>query len=298
MDIIKFQNFSKTRLKKTVLHQLNMAIKSNAITGLVGPNGAGKTTLMKAVCGYIKGSSGNVEVFGENPFNSLMVSANTIFIDDQLSLPSGLNLESILDEAANFYINWDAELAKELLEYFDLDPYQFHDKLSKGARSTFNIILAISARCPLTIMDEPTIGMDASVRKDFYRLVLKDFLIFPRTILISGHYMEEMEDILEDVILLDKGQRILHLPIEELRQYAIAMQGKRASVRQWVGEREVIYHQERGAESEYVMVKNDFSDQELEQAYSSGISTTLVTASELCLHLMRVNKGGIQYVIQ
>ena len=143
-----------------------------------------------------------------------------------MALPATLNLSETLDAARRFYPNWDHRLALRLFDYFSLNPRQLHKNLSKGMKSTFNMIVGLSARCALTIFDEPTVGMDAAVRKDFYRALLQDYLQHPRTIIFSSHLLKEIEDILEEVLLLREGQKRLHLPADQLREYAVGLRGE------------------------------------------------------------------------
>lgn len=177
--MITCTDLTKRYQSDLALVNVNCTIQKNTITGVIGRNGAGKTTFMKLIAGYLKKTSGELEVMGENPFSSLNVSANSIFIDDQMSLPTSLNLNELLETFATFYPNWNGELAKELMTYFNLPQKAYVQSLSKGMRSTFHAIIGFAARCPLTIYDEPTTGMDAAVRRDFYRALLKDYLAFP-----------------------------------------------------------------------------------------------------------------------
>lgn len=179
MNIIECTNLTKRYSGKDVLQEMSFSIEENTITGLIGRNGAGKTTLLKIIAGFIKKTSGEVRVFDEKPFNSLKVSANSIFVDDGMSIPPALQLKEVLDAAASFYPNWNTALADKLFDYFSFEPWQYHNRLSKGKTSTFNAIIGLASRCPLTIFDEPTTGMDEAVRKDFYRALLKDYMARP-----------------------------------------------------------------------------------------------------------------------
>src|SRR5699024_1415440 len=208
---------------------------------LIGRNGAGKTTFLNILAGYWQETSGDVNVFSEKPFNNLFVSANTILIDDQMNFPESLTLMEILEQAERFYEKWDMELANRLFNYFSFNEKQTHNDLSKGKKSTFNVIVGLASRCELTLFDEPTTGMDTAVRKDFYRALLKDYLAYPRTIMISSHHLDEIEDLLEDVLLIEEGETYLHLPIDELREYAIGLTGRTALIEQWTGDKEVLH---------------------------------------------------------
>ncbi|MBO1910235.1 ABC transporter ATP-binding protein, partial [Microvirga sp. 3-52] len=179
MNVVEFTNVTKVYRTHTVLNEMNFTIKQGVLTGIIGRNGVGKTTLMKLIVGFIEETSGKVEVFSEKPFNNLKVSYPMTVTD-------------ILKECRRFYANWDAGLAERLISYFGFHPNARHAQLSKGKKSTFNAIIGISARCALTIFDEPTTGMDSSVRKDFYRALLKDYIAHPRTILLSSHHIEEI----------------------------------------------------------------------------------------------------------
>lgn len=214
MNVVECNELIKIYGNSKALNNLSFTIEENKITGLIGRNGAGKTTLLKIIAGFLKQTSGDVKVFSENPFNSIKVSSNMIFIDDNMTLPETLNLTETLEAISGFYRNWDMELAKGLFNYFSLDPKQHYRSLSKGMKSTFNIIIGISCRSPLTIFDEPTTGMDAAVRKDFYRALLKDYIEVPRTIILSSHLLNEIEDILEEVLLIKEGEKLFQMQLQ------------------------------------------------------------------------------------
>ncbi|WP_394232071.1 ATP-binding cassette domain-containing protein [Niallia oryzisoli] len=296
MKVIECNNLTKSYLRKKVLNQLTFSIEENTITGLIGKNGVGKTTLLKILAGYIKQTSGEINVFSEKPFNSLLVSANTIFVDDQMSFPSPLQLHEILQAAGSLYPNWDMTFANRLFHYFSFDPKHYHNRLSKGKTSTFNAIIGLASRAPLTIFDEPTTGMDAAARRDFYRALLKDYLTYPRTIIISSHHLEELENLLEDVLLIKDGKNHLHLPIEELKEQAIGLKGAEETILNWTKDREVYYKNQIGTNTLYAVVRNEFSEQELQLAKENEIEITSVSPSDLCVYLTGETKRGIDDV--
>lgn len=296
MKVVEFKNVTKKYGRRKVLDNLSFTIGENKLTGLIGRNGVGKTTLLKIMSGFIRETAGEVKVFSEAPFNNLFVSANSVFIDDQMTLPPSLSLAEILEEANRFYDNWDASLAQGMFDYFSLSPNQYHANLSKGMKSTFNMILGLSSRCALTIFDEPTTGMDAAVRKDFYRALLKDYIAYPRSIIISSHHLDEIEDLLEDVLLIKDGKAHLHMPISELREFAIGLHGKKSAVAGWAMGREVFHEREIGPGGIFTIVKNDFTKEDIESARSEGIEVTSVSSSDICVYLTSDSKGGIDDV--
>lgn len=293
MDVIscnqvikKYRNFSAVNLDKLV-------VKENTITGLVGRNGAGKTTLLKMIAGFTKETSGELKVFGEKPFDNLFVSANMIFIDDEIVFPNEMVLKDILNQMAKFYENWDAKLANRLFQHFGFHNKEKHRYLSKGKKSTFNMIVGLAAHTALTIFDEPTTGMDASVRKDFYRALLRSYLANPRTIIISSHHLNEIEDLLEEVILIDNGKLSLHISIDELREYAIGVTGLSEEITGWAKSQTVLYQTSVGTTNKYVVIKKPSSKQTL---IERGFKLSVVSPTDIAVYLTDARKAGIDDV--
>ena len=287
------KDLTKSYKSTDALYNLNCTIKENTITGVVGRNGAGKTTFMKLVAGYLKKTSGEIRVMDDNPFTSLRVSANCIFIDDQMSLPTSLNLEELLESFAMFYPNWNGPFAKELMTYFHLPQKAYVQNLSKGMRSTFQAIIGFSARCSLTIYDEPTTGMDAAVRKDFYRALLKDYLTFPRTILLSSHHLEEIENLLEDVLIIHNQEAFMHLSVSELKESVIAVKGDQVEVDRFVAMHNKLAYNETvpGVVMAIVQVTTYFDRKNFPSLHFSNL-----TANETFIYLTESQEGGIDRV--
>lgn len=296
MPVIEMSALTKTYNHTKAVNQLTLHIEEKTITGLIGRNGAGKTTLLKLIAGYYRPTSGEIRVFGENPFNSLKVSSNLIFIDDAMNWPRSLSLAEILKAESAFYLNWDMGLAERLLAYFFTNPNQRYHQLSKGMRSTFNMIVGLSSRAALTILDEPTTGMDSAVRKDFYRALLKDYLQFPRTMILSSHLLSEAEDILENIVLIKNGELVLHQPVDDLKEMAVGLQGKEDVITNFL-QGKTLYHREMfGPDTTYAVVKNTFAEDDRLKAKRLGIEMTVVSTNDLCIYLTDREKGGIDDV--
>lgn len=296
MSVIKCRNLTKTYGKIKALDNLSFDIDENQITGLIGRNGAGKTTLLKIIAGYIKPSQGELQVFSQKPFDNLGVSSKTIFIDDSLTFPDSFRLVEILSEVGSFYPQWNSSLANALFDYFSFNPNQPHSNLSKGSKSTFNSLIGIASRCPLTIFDEPTTGMDSAVRKDFYKVLLKDYLEHPRTILLSSHLLSELEEILEDILLLNQGSKYLHLPVMELKELAVGIRGNAQALLPFVDSKELIYQEEFAKGNLYVVIKKELIQQELNQVRQHGLEVLPISTDNLCVYLTGKTRGGIDDV--
>lgn len=293
--VIHCQDLGKKHYSQTVLQNMSFDIKEHTITGLIGRNGAGKTTLLKMIAGFWRKTKGEMTVFGVDPFDHLTVSANTIFVDDQMAFPETLTLSEILIEAERFYPYWDAILARRLFEYFHFDKGQIHTNLSKGKKSTFNMIVGMASRAPLTIFDEPTTGMDSAVRKDFYRALLKDYIAYPRTIIISSHHLDEIEGILENMLLLDEGELLFHLPIDEVREYAVGITGSYSQLLAAIRHEETIYQEKIGMDELYVVMKND---EKIERMAKMGFRISAVSPEDLVIFMTGSTKGGIDDVFR
>jgi len=296
LKVIQCDNVTKVYRNCNALSNLSFAIEENTITGLIGRNGAGKTTLLKLLSGFLKPTEGEIKIFNENPFNNLNTSINTIFIDEDMTFSKHLTLEEILMAAKEFYPNFNEAMSRKLLEYFSINKSKKHSELSKGMTSTFNMIVGIASHCALTIMDEPTAGMDAAVRKEIYKIILRDYIENPRTILISSHHLEELEDILEDILLLKSGTKCLHRPVVDLKEYAIAFRGREKDVKSLIKGRPVLYEESFGKDSIYLVVETKNFQEDLIAAKAINIDVNSVSTNDLCIYLTSPKEGGINYV--
>ncbi|WP_434509980.1 ABC transporter ATP-binding protein [Desulfitobacterium sp. AusDCA] len=306
MKVIECENLTKSFGRFKALDGLSFEIEENKITGLIGRNGAGKTTLLKLIAGYLRPTGGELKVFSQHSFNNLSVAGNMIFVDENMAFPESFTLEDILAEAAPFYPNWDSRLAEGLFDYSNLNPQIRHSRLSKGSKSLFNCIIGIASHCPLTLFDEPTTGMDSAVRKDFYRALLKDYLEYPRTVLLSSHLLNEVEDILEDVLLLKQGRKCLHLPIDELKEWAMGLRGNAQVILGLLEGEEIIHQEEFAKDNVYAVIKRninspmvrDFIQEGSGKAKQSGVELMPVSIDNLFIYLTEKSKGGIDDVFK
>lgn len=284
MTMIQCEQLAKNFGSHKTLKNITCAIESEKIVGIIGRNGAGKSTLLNLLAGYLQPTSGSCHILGEHPFNNIQTAANTILIDDRLSFSNYLTLEEILVMGADFYPNWQGELAFKLLDFAQLAKKEKHQDLSKGQLATFNLIYGLASRCALTILDEPMNGMDEAIRSDFYRAILKEYIAFPRTILIASHHLQELESILEEILLIDDGVVIAHAPIDELKQQLIAITGPSHALAPLLADAILYAKKDLGNMTTAVVDASTLFIQE-EVLQEKGITKTYLSASEVCMYL-------------
>ncbi|QUI23749.1 ABC transporter ATP-binding protein [Vallitalea pronyensis] len=291
MTVITSHNLTKQYGDKKALDQLTLTINENKIIGIIGRNGAGKTTLLKTCAGYIKPTSGELHVWGQQPFDNLQVLSNVIFIDEEVTYDETLKLKDILALGKIYYARWDEAFAKKLLHYFDLNVKQKYDKLSRGMKTQFNIIMGLSSRSPLTIFDEPTLGLDAAFRKEFYHILLNDYMKHPRTMMISSHMLHEMENLLEEIVLIHDGKLVMHDPIDVFQNYGVMLNGKNDQLLPFVENRQVLHQQPLGLSS-IVGIKNDLTEEDLHYLNEHHIDISPMHSEDVCVYLTANGKVG------
>ncbi len=212
--------------------------------GLIGPNGAGKTTLLKAVLGLTE-CEGALSVLGYDPFRQRKAMMQQIcFIADVAVLPRWIRVRQLLDFVETTHPNFSRQRAEDLLGQTKVRPDKKVRELSKGmvTQLHLSIIMAIDAK--LLVLDEPTLGLDIIFRKEFYGNLLNDYFDGERTILITTHQVEEIENILTDIMFINNGRILLDVPMETLADNYIELmtageQADRARSLKPIYEREV-----------------------------------------------------------
>nr|WP_221375960.1 ABC transporter ATP-binding protein [Actinoplanes polyasparticus] len=204
---------------------VHLTLPTGKIYGLLGRNGSGKTSLLSALASYRRPNRGTVLVDGVEAFENPRVMRSTVFVRDTLDLNDSDRVRTALDVAGWLRPTWDAEYALKLLDIFELDSRKRVSALSRGQRSVVGVVLGLAARAPLTILDESYLGMDAVARTLFYRELLADYLSHPRTVILSTHLIEEVADLFERVVIIDRGRILLHDETDALRGRGVTVTG-------------------------------------------------------------------------
>ena len=195
---------------------VDLEVREGAVVGLIGPNGAGKTTLLKALLGLTR-YRGHLEVLGVEPLRQRdKLMEKVCFIADTAILPRWMRVGQLLDYVAGVHPRFDRSLAEQLLADTDVQHSRRVGKLSKGMTVQLHLALVMAIDARLLVLDEPTLGLDILFRKRFFEQILASYHNSRRTILISTHQVEEVEDILTDVIFMDRGKVLLHKSVGEI----------------------------------------------------------------------------------
>ena len=217
-SLVSARNVSKHFGAVRAVDNVSFDIEKGKILGLIGPNGAGKTTLLKAVLG-LTDCDGDLTVLGLDPFRQRKRLMQQIcFIADVAVLPRWIRVSQLLDYVEAIHPNFSRQRAEELLKETKVSSGAKVKELSKGmvTQLHLSIIMAIDAK--LLVLDEPTLGLDILFRKEFYANLLNDYFDEERTILITTHQVEEIENLLTDVMFINDGKVLLDAPMDELSE--------------------------------------------------------------------------------
>lgn len=277
--VIKVDQLTKRFGTLAAVDDVSFSVEENKIYGLLGRNGAGKTTLMQLLTGQDFATSGSIEVFGQSPVENASVLQRISFIKESQRYPDDFRVKHVFRSAPWFFANWDAEYAERLIEDFRLPTQQRIKKLSRGQLSSIGVIVGLAARAPLTFFDEPYLGLDAVARHIFYDRLLEDYAERPRTIILSTHLIDEVADLLEHVLVIDRGRIIIDQGAEELRGTATAVVGTAQAVDSFVGSREVLQRDGIGGLASVTIA--GLTEQEKAAAREAGLELSPVSLQQL-----------------
>ena len=214
--IVEARNLTKRFGKTEILHGLNFTIPSGRIYGLIGHNGAGKTTTLNALLG-LTSYEGDISVMGQDPFRNRATTMNDVaFISDVASLPRFLKVRELFDLLVDIHPNFSREKANVFLQGTDLRPELKIKNLSKGMVAQLHLAVVMAIDAKLLVLDEPTLGLDITYRKRFYRRLIEDYMNDERTILITTHQVDEIEFMLTDIMFIRDGHIVLDVPTDEV----------------------------------------------------------------------------------
>ncbi|HHW82569.1 MAG TPA: ABC transporter ATP-binding protein [Actinomycetales bacterium] len=225
----EFENLTHRFGSVTALENATARVRPGTITGLVGRNGAGKTTLLGLVAALRKVQKGTLLVDGQHPWENAEVTTRICLMREKGGIMEDTKTKDTLHWLADLRPTWDKDYCLQLLDMFEVRVKGSPQQLSRGKRSALSVAIALASRAPLTMVDEVYLGMDAVARRMFYDEMMADYVRYPRTIVLSSHLLDEVEDLMEDVIVLNRGRVAVAGETDEVRQQ-FSHNGKLASL--------------------------------------------------------------------
>jgi len=215
MSCIEARGLRKVFGATTALDGINLHIEEGRILGLVGPNGAGKSTALHAMLGLIP-YQGELRVLGRDPWTEReRLTRDVAFIADVAVLPRWIRVSQVLDYAGGVHPRFSRQKAEAFLARTSIRRASRVRELSKGMVTQLHLALVMAIDAKLLVLDEPTIGLDILVRKQFYDSLLNDYFDRGRTIVVTTHQVEEIQDVLTDVMFINHGRIVFDCSMED-----------------------------------------------------------------------------------
>jgi ABC-2 type transport system ATP-binding protein len=217
--VVDVSNLSRSFERKTALDGVSFRATAGLVHGLVGANGAGKTTLLKHLVGLLRAATGSVRVFGFDPVRDPVGVLSRIgYLSEERELPEWMRVDELMRYTQAYHPTWDESYARELLETFALDPAKKVKELSKGMRAQAGLLVAVAHRPELLILDEPSSGLDAVVRRDILDAIVRTVADDGRTVIFSSHLLDEVERMSDHVTMMHNGRVTLSGPLDDVRR--------------------------------------------------------------------------------
>ncbi|MBD2847026.1 ABC transporter ATP-binding protein [Paenibacillus sp. IB182496] len=289
--IVEVREVSKRYKDNMAVDRVSFTLEEGKIYGMLGRNGAGKTTIMQLLTAQAIPSDGEIRLFGEAPYENARVLGQVCFIKESQKYPDNFKVADALAVAAMFFPNWDASYAEALRQQYNLPERRQIKKLSRGMLSAVGIIIGLASRAPLTIFDEPYLGLDAVARRMFYDQLMADYIEHPRTVVLSTHLIDEVSRLLEHVLVIDRGRILINEEAESLRQQAFAVAGPMNKVETFAQGMKVIQRDPLGALLT-ATVLGSLGPEQRHRAEELGLEFAPVSLQELIVQLTKNQSEG------
>lgn len=214
MSIFACQNLTKRYGKLTALDNIDLELESGRIVGLLGPNGSGKTTLIKLANRLLQPTSGSILIDGKAP--GVATKKIIAYLPDKEYLPDWMNTRQLMHFYGDFYDDFDPRRASVMLSSLDIPSDMVLKKMSKGTREKVQLILTMSRRAKVYLLDEPIAGVDPAARDYILRTIIQNYEE-NSLVLISTHLIADVESVLDEAVFLKQGHIVLHKPADEIR---------------------------------------------------------------------------------
>ena len=216
MACIEARGLRKEFGTTTALDGIDLRVEEGRIVGLIGPNGAGKTTALNAILGLLP-YHGHLQVLGRDPWRQRdQLMRDVSFIADVAVLPRWIKVWQVLDYVAGVHPRFDRAKAESFLAKTIIGPTRKVRDLSKGMVTQLHLALVMAIDARLLVLDEPTLGLDILYRKQFYDSLLNDYFDRRRTVVVTTHQVEEIQNVITDLMFINRGRIVLSCSMEEI----------------------------------------------------------------------------------
>ena len=283
---IKAINLQLSYGNDSVLHDLNFEINEPKIYGLLGRNGAGKTSLLSLMGSFREPSSGQLLINGKEPFeNAEIMQQVTLMYNKDYTGETDHPL-AIVKDINRYRPHFDLPYAEKLLKMFKLEDKKALPKLSTGKQSAFNVVIGLASRSPITISDEVYLGMDAPLRDLFYKELLRDQEKHPRIIILSTHLVSEMDYLFDEVMIIDKGNILLHESYDDLLSRGVSIVGNKDAIDEFARNKDVLNEEQLG-DTKSITLYGTLNEDDRITAKSLGLSIGPVSLHDLFVQLTK-----------
>lgn len=214
-ELIRCTNLTKRYGNIVALNDVNLSIESGKIVGLLGPNGSGKTTLIKLANDLLKPTSGEILVCGKKP--GVESKSRIAYLPDNNFLNAWMTVKQIVSYFTDFYPDFRSDLAYSMLEKLGINPSVKLKTLSKGNKEKVSLILVMSRNAALYILDEPIAGVDPATRDYIISTIINNYNP-ESSVIISTHLISDIEQVLDEVIFINRGNVVLQKTVDEIRE--------------------------------------------------------------------------------
>ena len=214
MPILQCEQLTKSYGSNLALDHVDLTVEQGRIVGLLGPNGSGMTTLLKLANGLLQPGSGTITIAGKTP--GVETKKIVSYLPERTYLSNWMNVVQLLDLFCDFYEDFDRDRAEHMLTALEISPKLRIKQMSKGTREKVQLILVMSRKADLYLLDEPIGGVDPATRDYILHTILNNYKR-TATIVISTHLIADVENVLDDVIFINKGKIVLQSSVETIR---------------------------------------------------------------------------------
>lgn len=215
-SLLEITNLTKVYGDRVLaVNNMSMTLPGGKIIGLLGPNGSGKTTLIKMIAGVLSPTQGNILVGGHEVGKES--KAIVSYLPDRNSLNENEKVKILVDMYEDFYSDFSRERADKMMQALGIDPESSMKNLSKGSKEKIQLVLTMSRDAKLYLLDEPIAGVDPAARSFIIQTIITNYNP-EATVLISTHLISEIEQILDEVIFVDKGRAMLYTSVDNIRE--------------------------------------------------------------------------------